>query len=326
MFLRFQSTAIEAVAPLCRAVMANFRLVCAAAMTVGIAICFTGAITLADEPISAIVAPAVDPAKVALGKVLFHDPRLSGDGKRSCATCHDTSSNGASEVRFDSSPSGEPLQFNTPTVFNATLNFRFNWEGNFSVLQDHVRSLIRNPDVMGGQMDKVVQILGSDPAIRDLAEGAYGGALDENNLVDALSTYESSLVLVDSPFDRWLSGDKSALTEEQARGYRRFREIGCATCHQGRNVGGNLYQRHGIFHPLASPNPPRVRVPSLRTVYFTPPYFHDGSAETLDQAIRAMGRAQLDVALDDEDVKSIEAFLKSLAGTYEGKSLRKTTP
>ena len=326
MFLHFQSNGIEAAASLGRAFMAYFRLARAVAVTTSIAIFSHGAVTRADEPISAIVAPAVDPAKVTLGKVLFHDPRLSGDGKRSCATCHDTLSNGASGVRFNSSPSGEPLQFNTPTVFNATLNFRFNWEGNFSILQDHARSLIRNPDVMGGEMNKVVQILGSDPAIRELAKGAYGATLDENNLVDALATYQRSLVLVDSPFDRWLSGDKNALTEEQVRGYRRFREIGCATCHQGRNVGGNLYQRHGIFHPLASPDPPRVRVPSLRTVYYTPPYFHDGSAETLDQAIRAMGRAQLDVALDDSDVKSIEAFLKSLAGTYEGKTLRNATP
>lgn len=279
-----------------------------------------------DEPISAVEAPAIVPSKVALGEALFNDPRLSGDGARSCATCHDIEANGATGARFDRSPNGAALEFNTPTVFNAALNFRLNWQGNFSVLQDHARSLIHNPNVMGGDMDTIVQALGSDPAIGDLAEAAYGAPLDENNLVDALAAYQQSLVLVDSPFDRWLAGDASALTEAEKQGYRRFKEIGCAACHQGRNVGGNLYQRHGIFHPLTSGGPARVRVPSLRTVYYTPPYFHDGSAETLDEAIRAMGRAQLDVILNEEDVRNIAAFLKSLTGTYAGKPLRKAAP
>jgi len=280
----------------------------------------------ADEPISAVIAPAVDPFKVALGKALFYDPRLSGDASRSCGTCHDTETNGASGLRFDLSPTGTPLEFNTPTVFNAALNFRLNWRGNFSVLQDHAVSSIRLPSVMNADIGVVADVLRSDPVIRDLAEAAYGAQLNKDNLVDALAVYQTSLVLTDSPFDRWLAGDQSALTETEKQGYRRFKEIGCAACHQGRNVGGNLYQRHGIFHPLTSGGPSRVRVPSLRTVYYTPPYFHDGSAETLHKAIRAMGQAQLDVVLDDEDVDSIEAFLKSLAGTYARNPLRKAPP
>jgi cytochrome c peroxidase len=293
------------------------------------ALCSSAAPSAADstnEPISAVEVPAIEPSKVALGEVLFNDPRLSGDGARSCATCHDIETSGASDARFDRSPEGGALEFNTPTVFNAALNFRLNWEGNFSVLQDHARSLISNPNVMGGTMETIVQTLGADPAIHDLAETAYGAPLDETNLVDALAAYQESLVLIDSPFDRWLAGDASALTEEEKQGYRRFKEVGCAACHQGRNVGGNLYQRHGIFHPLTSGGPSRVRVPSLRTVYYTPPYFHDGSAETLDKAIRAMGRAQLDVILDEEDVSNIAAFLKSLTGSHKGKFLRKAAP
>jgi cytochrome c peroxidase len=299
-----------------------------AALAVAV-LCIIAALPVAagtDEPISGVEVPAIEPSKVALGKILFNDPRLSGDGARSCATCHDTETNGASGARFDRSPEGAALEFNTPTVFNAALNFRLNWQGNFSVLQDHARSLITNPNVMGGNMDAIVQVLGADPAIRDLAEAAYDAPLDENTLADALAAYQQSLVLVDSPFDRWLAGDASALTEAEKQGYRRFKDIGCAACHQGRNVGGNLYQRHGIFHPLTSGGPARVRVPSLRTVYYTPPYFHDGSAETLDKAIRAMGRAQLDVILDEDDVRNIAAFLKSLTGTYAGQSLRKAAP
>jgi cytochrome c peroxidase len=278
---------------------------------------------MAQEPIGFIVAPEVNPMAAELGKVLFHDTRLSGDGKRSCSTCHDTTKNGASNARFDVSPGQSPLKFNTPTVFNAALNFRLNWEGNFSSLQDHALSLIGNPNVMGGDISKILQTLGTDRHINELAENAYGDTLNEKSLVNALAAYQSSLILVDSPFDRWLAGNSNALTDEQKRGYLRFKEIGCATCHQGKNVGGNLYQKHGIFHVLTTSEPVIVRVPSLRTAYYTPPYFHDGSAATLQQAIRAMGFAQLNVILVDEDVKSIEEFLKSLAGTYDGRWLRK---
>lgn len=326
MFSRFLSSCTETLKTFAFVAAACFRPV-RPLVALCVAIVLSGAaIARADEPISAVTAPAADPSKVILGRALFHDPRLSGDGERSCATCHDISTNGASGARFDRSPEGAPLAFNTPTVFNAALNFRLNWEGNFSVLQDHARSLIRNPNVMGGEVDTVLRTLASDPAIRDLAEAAYGEPLDEGNLMDALAAYQTSLILLDSPFDRWLAGDAQALTDEEKRGYRRFVDVGCATCHQGRNAGGNLYQRHGIFHPLTSGGPERLRVPSLRTVYYTPPYFHDGSAETLGEAIRAMGRAQLDVVLDEEDVRSIEAFLKSLAGSYEGKPLRKAAP
>lgn len=280
----------------------------------------------ADEPISEVVASAVDPLKVSLGKALFNDVRLSGDGSRSCATCHDIGTNGASANRFDRSSDGTQLDFNTPTIFNAALNFRLNWEGNFMNLRDHARSLIGNPKIMNADIKTVVQALKTDPLIQDLVQVAYGEQLNEDNLVDALSVYEKSLVLTDSPFDRWLAGDQDALSAAEKQGYRRFKEVGCASCHQGRNVGGNLFQRYGIFHPLTASGPERVRVPSLRTVYYTPPYFHDGSADTLEKAIRAMGEAQLNVALDDEDVENISAFLKSLAGSYAGGPLQKGPP
>lgn len=272
----------------------------------------------AKEPITPIDVPAFDARQAELGRLLFHDPRLSGDGSRSCSSCHDMRVNGASRNRFDLAKDGKPLEFNTPTIFNAALNYRLNWEGGATTLQDQARASLLNPRIMAADMNSLLERLNSDGVMRALAKEVYGGPLDEDALLDAIAAYETSLILPNSRFDKWLGGDETALTAIEKEGYARFKEIGCAACHQGRNVGGNLFQRHGIFHPLASPKPERLRVPSLRTVADTAPYFHDGSAETLGEAIRAMGWSQLDVALDRDDVERLEAFLRSLKGTLPG--------
>ena len=132
------------------------------------------------------------------------------------------------------------------------------------------------------------------------------------------SAFERTLVTPGSRFDRWLAGDAAALSAEELDGYRLFKSLGCVSCHQGVNVGGNLFQRHGIFRPLASPQPEILRVPSLRNVATTPPYFHDGSAPTLDDAVRKMGVAQLNSTLTDQQVTAIVAYLKTLTGQYRG--------
>jgi cytochrome c peroxidase len=128
-------------------------------------------------------------------------------------------------------------------------------------------------------------------------------------------------VTPESRFDRWLGGDAAALSADEQNGYQLFKSLGCVSCHQGVNVGGNMFQRHGIFHPLASPNPEILRVPSLRNVATTPPYFHDGSTPALDEAVRKMGAAQLDRILSDQQVGAIVAFLKTLTGAYRGASV-----
>ena len=131
-------------------------------------------------------------------------------------------------------------------------------------------------------------------------------------------TFERTLVTPGSRFDRWLAGDVAALSTEELDGYRLFKSLGCVSCHQGVNIGGNLFERHGIFHPLASPKPEILRVPSLRNVATTPPYFHDGSAQTLDDAVRKMGLAQLNSTLTGQQVKAIVAYLQTLTGNYRG--------
>ena len=264
------------------------------------------------------VPPQADPMKLALGESLFEDTRLSHDGTRSCLSCHDTSTNGASARQHDDGLNGTDLPLNTNTVFNAALSFRFNWEGNYRTLEAQTEALMVNPQIFGVTVNEVVDRLSADPAtVRQFTE-AYGHGPDRESLLDAIATYERSLVTPGSRFDYWLGGATTALTPEEQAGYQLFKSVGCVSCHQGVNIGGNLFERHGIFHPLASPEPEILRVPSLRNVATTAPYFHDGSAPTLADAVREMGEAQLDRDLSEQQVDAIVAFLQTLTGSFHG--------
>jgi cytochrome c peroxidase len=272
-----------------------------------------------DEPITPIPEPpAIDPLKLGLGERLFRDPRLSRDNSRSCASCHDLNTNGASKSRYDAGTDGASLPLNTLTVFNAALNFRFGWEGKIRSVESDVKASLLNPEIMGANLSELVQKLDADPAMRREFTAAYGRGPDVNSLVDAIAGFQRTLLTPGSRFDRWLEGDAAALSAEEQEGYRLFKSLGCVSCHQGVNIGGNLFERHGIFHPLASPKPEILRVPSLRNVATTAPYFHDGSTETLDDAVRKMGVAQLNSTLTDEQVKAIVAYLQTLTGKYRG--------
>ena len=273
--------------------------------------------TVAEEPITPIPEPpAIDPLKIKLGERLFGDPRLSHDNSRSCSSCHDLRTNGASLKSQDVGLDGSSIPLNTPTIFNAALNFRFGWEGKLRTLEADAKAALAQ--LMGTSISEVVEKLAADPSMRREFAAAYGGAPDARNIPDALVSFERTLVTPGSRFDRWLAGDAAALSTEEVDGYRLFKTLGCASCHQGVNIGGNLFERHGIFHPLASPKPEILRVPSLRNVATTPPYFHDGSAQTLDDAVRKMGLAQLNSTLTDQQVKAIVAYLQTLTGNYRG--------
>jgi len=276
----------------------------------------------AREPITPIPpAPIEDPRRLALGDRLFHDNRLSHDNSRSCGSCHLTRTNGASPRAHDLTPDGRPIALNTPTVFNAALSFRLNWEGNVRQFPDHTERILLNPDIMATSPGEVLTKLRADPEMVSQFQNAYGHGPDLASLADAVAIYERSLLTPGSRFDRWLAGDTAAITQEELAGYQLFKSLGCISCHQGVNVGGNLYQRHGIFHSLAAREPEILRVPSLRNVATTPPYFHDGSSPTLSDAVKAMGYAQLDVKLTEQQTAAIVAFLNTLTGTYGGKPI-----
>jgi len=280
-----------------------------------------------QEPITPIPpAPAADPLKLALGERLFVDPRLSRDGSRACTSCHDIRTNGADANRHDKAFDGSEITFNTSTVFNASLSFRLGWEGNFRTLETQAEAALESPQSLGTSVDEVLQRLSAAPELVHQFKEAYGRGPDKAGLLDAIATYERSLLTPGSRFDRWLSGDPAALSAEEQDGYQLFKSLGCVSCHQGVNVGGNLFERQGVFHPLASPPPEIVRVPSLRNVATTPPYFHDGSAPTLDEAVRRMANAQLDQTLSEPQIEAIVAFLNTLTGTYRGAPVTAASP
>jgi len=278
--------------------------------------------SFAEEPITRVPEPpAIDPLKIRLGERLFGDPRLSHDNSRSCSSCHDLGTNGASTKGLDVGRDGSSLSLNTPTLFNAALNFRFGWEGKLRTLESDVKATLESSRIMATSLSELAEKLAADPDMLRQFMAAYGGGPDAANIVDAIVSFERTLVTPGSRFDCWLAGDAAALSTSELEGYRLFKSLGCVSCHQGVNIGGNLFERHGIFHPLASPKPEILRVPSLRNVAATPPYFHDGSTQTLDDAVRKMGLAQLNATLTDQQVQAIVAYLQTLTGNYRGRSV-----
>lgn len=268
------------------------------------------------EPVQPLIEqPSLDPAKVALGKRLFEDTRLSGKNNFACSSCHHVSTNGTH-------PGARRTRLDTPTVFNSALSSRLGWRGMEWTLAQQALATIRSPMVLqGASMAMMVDRLEEDRSLRRAFQDIYGRPIDMDGIVDAIAYYERSLVTPGSRFDLWLTGRRSALNEQERRGYARFKQLGCVSCHQGQNIGGNLLQQHGIFRPLATPEPRILRVPSLRNVATTAPYFHDGSVRHLDQAVRKMAASQLNVDLTEEEVDDIVAFLRSLTGNYAGQKV-----
>jgi cytochrome c peroxidase len=273
-----------------------------------------------EEPITPIPAPSdADPRKLALGERLFSDRRLSAAGDLACSSCHDLQTNGADSRGRRMKNDGSQPPFDTLTVFNAALSFRLTWTGRFRDLATQAESSIENPADMNSSLTDVARRLDSDPEMVQQFRAAYQQPPDRDNILDALATFERSLLTPDSRFDRWLRGDVSALTPGELDGYNTFKSLGCVSCHQGVNIGGNLFQRLGVFHSKTQRPSRLMRVPSLRNVATTPPYFHDGSAATLEEAVRRMASAQLDRTLTDQQIASLVSFLKTLTGNYRGK-------
>jgi cytochrome c peroxidase len=301
------------------------------------AILFSPLLALAadnPEPISPIpLTVDQDAPRVALGAQLFNEVRLSKDGARSCTTCHPLDKGGADGFpRANSLVESKRLR-NTPTVFNVRFNLFYNWDGAKDTLEAHNEGLLQNPAVMGSTWPDILAKLNS--AKEYVAEFAaiYRDGITKANVVDALVHFERSLTTPNARFDRFLLGQRSALTADEIAGYQLFKSYGCVSCHQGMNVGGNLFQKFGVFPVDGTASSPQVesdhgrfmvtkeprdeavfRVPSLRNVALTAPYFHDGRAPSLEVAVQIMGKVQLGRELSLEDIRLIVAFLKTLTG------------
>ncbi len=288
------------------------------------------------EPLSPILLPIVeDGPQTRLGERLFHDPQLSHDNRRSCATCHPLDRGGMDGQPRAVAVDGLPRLRNTPTIFNVGLSFWFNWDGTVHTLEAHAERLLRNPAVMNTTWPEVQGKLGREATYVSAFRAAYIDGLTWNNVIAALVSFERSLVTPHARFDRYLRGEQQALTAEEQQGYSLFKSYGCVACHQGANVGGNMFAKFGVFQPpdgasgedidsgrynvTHRPQDVQVfRVPSLRNVAMTAPYFHDGRAPTLAVAVDTMARVQLGKELTPEEIGLIVQFLQTLTGNYRG--------
>ena len=282
----------------------------------------------------------LDPAKVALGERLFHDPQLSQDRSISCASCHDLNRGGTDNRARSLGVGGAEGYINAPTVFNSGFQFRYFWDGRERSLEDQTDGPINNSYEMGSGWEEVIHRLNQSSEYRRLFQDSYGEGITQDTIKDTLAVFERSLITPNSPFDQYLRGDEAALSEPEQEGYRRFQSYGCISCHQGVALGGNMFQGFGIMGDyfedrggisLADLGRYNVtglerdrhvfKVPSLRNVELTSPYFHDGAATTLEEAVVVMGRYQLGRRLTEEDVKLLVQFLRTLTGEYRGESL-----
>ncbi len=295
--------------------------------------CVSTARAATDEPIQPIqLVKEINLAKADLGKQLFFDGRLSRSGILSCATCHNLAQAGVDNLQYSVGDRWKLDDINTPTVYNSSLNFVQFWDGRASDLQAQAGGPIGNPVEMGGFTHVIVtDVLKTMPGYVTEFNEVYGtNDISFDEVTGAIAEFEKTLKTPNGRFDHWLRGDKNAIDAQELAGYQLFKSIGCSACHNGEGVGGNSFQKLGVFAPYKTNNPAEGRydvtkkdkdrmtfkVPMLRNVALTYPYFHDGAARTLHDAVETMGRIQLGRKLTPKENGEIVAFLKTLTGEF----------
>lgn len=282
------------------------------------------------EPIQPIT-PAVvrDAPMMELGKQLYFDPRLSRSGFISCNSCHNLSMGGSDNLTSSIGDRWHQGPINSPTVLNSSMNVAQFWDGRARSLKEQAGGPIANPGEMAFTHELAVGVIASIPAYVTEFQAVFGDRrVDIDRITTAIAAFEETLVTPDSRFDQWLAGNDAALTEDELDGYRLFKTSGCATCHNGPAAGGTSFRKMGVVEPYRTDNPAEGRVavtgrdadrfnfkvPTLRNVELTYPYFHDGAADTLAQAVDVMARVQLGRRFKAEENARIVAFLKTLTG------------
>lgn len=268
-------------------------------------------------------------AKIELGKMLWFDPRLSLSGKVSCNTCHDLSTNGADTKPLSIGYAGRKGTVNSPTVFNAEKQIAQFWDGRAKTLAEQATGPITNPLEMAMTPKLAEGVIRSIPGYRPYFEKAFGSKNPTfSEIAEALAAFETTLTTPNAPFERYLKGNKNALTQQQIDGLKLFRRSGCIRCHSGNLLGGTSFQKVGSVRPYVTDNSSKGRmdvsgkpwdemmfkVPTLLNVERTAPYFHDGAVKTLPDAVKKMADIQLDMNLSEKQVEEIVAFLESLNG------------
>jgi cytochrome c peroxidase len=285
--------------------------------------------------------PQLDPGKVALGKLLYHDVRLSKDNTLSCASCHDLAKGGTDQQAVSVGVGGAKGGINSPTVFNASYHIAQFWDGRAADLAAQAAGPPGNPIEMASSWPEIVRKLTEDTAFKTGFEASYPGGITQETVCDAIATFEKTLLTPNSDFDKFLLGNMAALTASAKQGHALFMQSGCATCHSGIAMGGRSFEKMGrtadYFADRGNPTAADVgrasvtkndrdkqafKVPTLRNVALTAPYFHDASAKTLTDAVRKMGRYQIGKTFSDAETAQLVSFLESLTGEFAGKKLQ----
>ncbi|GHT93435.1 cytochrome c biogenesis protein CcsA [Betaproteobacteria bacterium] len=296
-----------------------------------LALCSAGLAEAAnDEPITPIKPAAnINLGQVELGKKLYFDPRLSKSGFISCNSCHNLSLGGTDNIPTSIGDKWQQGPINAPTVLNSSLNLAQFWDGRAADLKAQAGGPIANPGEMGFTHDLAISVLQSIPGyVREFKQVFGADKIEIGDVTAAIAEFEKTLVTPNSRFDQWLLGRSDALTADELAGYNLFKNAGCVACHNGEAVGGNSYQKLGIVEPYKTTSGAEGRaavtgddadrfnfkVPTLRNVELTYPYFHDGAANTLTEAVDIMGRLQLGRKFSASENAKIVAFLKTLTG------------
>lgn len=276
--------------------------------------------------------PELNPKKVALGLKLFSDPILSHDNSIACSTCHDLHKGGVDHLSVAVGMNKKQGRRNTPTVFNSGFNFRQFWDGRAFTLEEQIDFPLQNPVEMASSWAEVLKKLNASTYANEFNKIYGSKKITADKVREVLATFERALVTKDSPFDKWLAGEQNALNASQKEGYRLFQFYGCISCHQGVNIGGNMFEKLGVFREFydTKQNTPQdfgrfeisseeedryeFKVPSLRNVALTAPYLHDGSIETLREVIELMAYHQIGVKLTEQELNALEDFLNTLTG------------
>ncbi len=284
----------------------------------------------AGEPIQPVEpVKTINLAMAELGKKLYFDPRLSKSGFISCNSCHNLSMGGTDNLKTSIGDHWQQGPINAPTVLNSSLNLAQFWDGRAKDLKAQAGGPIANPGEMGFTHALAVDVLESIPGYVVEFRQVFGkDKIDIDMVTTAIAEFEKTLKTPNSRFDQWLMGNQDALTAEELAGYNLFKSSGCTGCHNGEAVGGNSFQKMGVVEPYKAKSPAeglsavtgkdadrfKFKVPTLRNVERTYPYFHDGEAETLTEAVETMGRIQLGKKFNARENAQIVAFLKTLTG------------
>lgn len=290
----------------------------------------TSAAIAEDEPIEPIAPPAsINLGMVELGKKLYFDPRLSKSGFISCNSCHNLSMGGTDNIPTSIGDRWQQGPINAPTVLNSSLNLAQFWDGRAADLKAQAGGPIANPGEMAFSHTLAIDVLESIPAyVREFKTVFGKDEINIDQVTAAIAEFEKTLVTPNSRFDQWLLGKTAALAADELAGYQLFKDSGCTACHNGAAVGGSSFQKMGVVEPYDAKSPAEGRsavtkdeadrfnfkVPTLRNVEMTYPYFHDGAANTLTEAVDVMGRIQLGKEFTEQENAQIVAFLKTLTG------------